>query len=80
MVMVTQEWRSGQPAPLAHVPPETHVSARTHLHQHRFRQLLPVHDLDGDLLARDAVDAKLNQPCGAELKMWVLPWPVWLSG
>lgn len=39
-----------------------------HLHQHRLGQLLPVHDLDGDLLARDAVDPKFNQTWGSGIQ------------
>lgn len=45
------------PAPKGPLSP----NAQTHLHQHRLRQLLPVHDLDGHLLARDAVDPEFNQ-------------------
>lgn len=44
----------------------------THLHQHGLRQLLPVHNLDGNLLAGDAVDPEFNQPWGSRLKCGVL--------
>lgn len=68
-VMVTEEWRSERPRLPTHSQSDP-LSSHTHLHQHRFRQLLPVHDLDGHLLARDAVDPEFNQSWGAELKMW----------
>lgn len=48
------------PAPEGPLSP----SSQTHLHQHRLRQLLPVHDLDGHLLACDAVDPEFNQTWG----------------
>lgn len=46
----------------------THTHTCTHLHQHRLRQLLSVHDLDGDLLTSDAVYPKFNQPWRLNLK------------
>lgn len=39
-----------------------HYFSVPHLHQNGLGELLPVDDLDGHLLARDTVDAQLDQP------------------